>query len=239
MSERKYFPINESSARTAHNMISMRDYSEGSTTSAYRSEVYKAYELADKVADKRPAEAERAYRLAERYAKKMAEYYNKDSSIGMMCPSVLISGAGNFPTKKKERQVAAWERNHQFYNDIQSILRKIEGILYGKEIIKSDDERAIEKLEEKLEDLKNLQELMKTANKAIRFSISSSCAQAGEAYNHVPDDKNRCRATYLTFVRLSSSQWRFAGYCYAGETTNRVEVETSLERRIKEARTNG
>lgn len=32
MSERKYFPINESSARTAHNMMSMRDYSEGSTT---------------------------------------------------------------------------------------------------------------------------------------------------------------------------------------------------------------
>lgn len=52
MSERKYFPINESSARTAHNMMSMRDYSEGSTTSAYRSEVDKAYELADKVAEK-------------------------------------------------------------------------------------------------------------------------------------------------------------------------------------------
>lgn len=70
-------------------------------------------------------------------------------------------------------------------------------------------------------------------------SMSSSCSQAGEAYNHVPDDKNRYRATYTTFVRLSSSQWRFAGYCYRGETTNRVDVETSLERRIKETRTNG
>ncbi len=70
-------------------------------------------------------------------------------------------------------------------------------------------------------------------------SMSSSCAQAGEAYNHASDDKNRYRATYTTFVRLSSSQWRFAGYCYRGETTNRVEVETSLERRIKEARANG
>lgn len=29
MSERKYFHINESSARTAHNMMSMRDYTEG------------------------------------------------------------------------------------------------------------------------------------------------------------------------------------------------------------------
>ncbi|MBS5195906.1 MAG: hypothetical protein KHY93_01940 [Clostridiales bacterium] len=169
MSERKYFPINESSARTAHNMMSMRDYAEGSTTAGYRSAVDKAYDIADKVAEKKPEEAERAYRLAERYSKKMAEYYNKESSIGMMCPSVMISGAGNFPVKKKERQVAAWQRNHEFYDYVQGILGKIENILYGKEIIKSDDERAIEKLEEKLEDLKGTQERMKAANKAIRM----------------------------------------------------------------------
>lgn len=167
--ERKYFHINESSARTAHNMMSMRDYSEGSTTAGYRSEVDKAYDIADKVAEKKPEEAERVYRLAERYSKKMAEYYNKESSIGMMCLSVMISGAGNFPVKKKERQLAAWERNHEFYQYVQGILAKIENILYGREIIKSDDERAIEKLEEKLEDMKKLQEDMKAANKALRL----------------------------------------------------------------------
>lgn len=167
--ERKYFSINEGSARTAHNMMSLRDYAEGSTTAGYRNEVDKAYDIADKVAEKKPEEAERVYRLAERYSKKMAEYYNKESSIGMMCPSVMISGAGNFPVKKKERQVAAWERNHEFYQYVQGILAKIENILYGREIIKSDDERAIEKLEEKLEDMKKLQEDMKAANKALRL----------------------------------------------------------------------
>ena len=169
MSERKYFSINESNARSAHDMMSMRDYSEGSTTAEYRSAVDKAYDTADRVAEKKPEEAERAYRLAERYSKKMAEYYNKESSIGMMCPSILISGGSNFPVRKKEKQVAAWERNHQFYEYVQGILTKIENILYGREIIKSDDERAIEKLEEKLEDMKNLQEQMKAANKAIRL----------------------------------------------------------------------
>lgn len=169
MEERKYFPINESSARTAHDMMSMRDYTEGSTTAEYRRSVDKAYDVADKVAEKKPEEAERAYRLAERYSKKMAEYYNKESSIGMMCPSILISGGSNFPVRKKERQVAAWDRNRQFYNEVQGIVGKIESILYGKEIIKSDDERAIEKLEEKLEDMKALQEQMKAANKAIRL----------------------------------------------------------------------
>lgn len=169
MADRKYFPINERDARASHNMMSMRDYAEGSTTAGYRREVDRAYDIADKVAEKKPEEAERAYRLAERYSKKMAEYYNKESSIGMMCPSVLISGAGNFPTRKKERQVAAWQKNHEFYEYVQGILGKIENILYGREIIKSDDERAIEKLEEKLDDLKGLQERMKAANKAIRM----------------------------------------------------------------------
>lgn len=167
--ERVYYSINEAAAKTAHRMMSFRDYAEGSTTAEYRSAVDKAYDIADKVAEKKPEEAERAYRLAERYSKKMAEYYNKDSSIGMMCPSVLISGGSNFPVRKKEKQVAAWDKNHQFYTQVQGILTKIENILYGREIIKSDDERAIEKLEEKLEDMKNLQEQMKAANKAIRL----------------------------------------------------------------------
>ena len=167
--ERVYYSINEESARAAHNMMSMRDYAEGSTTAEYRAAVDKAYDLADRIAEKKPDEAERAYRLAERYSKKMAEYYNKESSIGMMCPSVMISGAGNFPVKKKERQVAAWQRNHEFYQYVQGILGKIENILYGREIIKSDDDRAIEKLEEKLEDLKATQERMKSANRAIRM----------------------------------------------------------------------
>lgn len=169
MNERKYFPINETTARAAHNMMSMRDYAEGSTTAGYKSYVDKAYDLADKIAEKRPDETERAYRLAERYSKKMAEYYNRESSIGMMCPSVMISGAGNFPVKKKERQVAAWDRNREFFEYVQKILGKIESILYGKEIIKSSDERAVEKLEEKLEDLKDTQERMKAANKAVRM----------------------------------------------------------------------
>lgn len=169
MSERKYFPINEGSAKTAHNMISMSDYKEGRTTAEYRSAVDKAYDLADKVSEAKPEEEERVYRLAERYSKKMAEYYNKESSIGMMCPSIMISGGSNFPVRKKEKQVAAWERNHQFYTEVQGILGKIENIFYGREIIKSDDERAIEKLEEKLEDMKATQERMKAANKAIRL----------------------------------------------------------------------
>lgn len=167
--DRKYYPINEGAARTAHEMMSFSDYKEGSRTAEYRGYVDKAYDLADQVAGKQPNQAERVYALANRYAKRMADYINKDIHIGCMCPSVMISGAGNFPVRKKEKQNRSWEANNAFYHDTEKILEKIESILYGNEIIKSGDEDAIERLEEKLEALREDQEKMKAANKAVRM----------------------------------------------------------------------
>lgn len=169
MKERIYYEINEQSARTAHEMMSMQEYKEGSKTREYRNLVDNAYDLAGQVEEKRPLQSERAYKLAERYSRKMAEYFNKDSAIGCRCPSVLISGAGNFPVKKKEKQVQAWENNYQFYQETQKLISKIKSILYGKDIIKSGDSDALERLEEKLAGLKEDQERMKVANKFIRL----------------------------------------------------------------------
>lgn len=76
-------------------------------------------------------------------------------------------------------------------------------------------------------------------NSVPPVTMSSSCAQAGEAYSHERDDYGKYRATYTTFFRLTPSSWRFAGYCFKGETTNRVEVKTRLDRRIEEVRANG
>lgn len=170
MMERIYYPINESDAKTAHNMMSFSEYKQGSKTTEYRSHVDQAYDLADKIAEAKPDCAERAYGLADRYARKMAEYFNKDFRIGCMCPSVMISGAGNFPVKKKEKQIQAWEINHKFFKEIQEIIKKMEAILYGSNMIMSGDEDAVAKLEEKLERLKANQENMKSANKAIRMN---------------------------------------------------------------------
>ena len=169
MMERIYYSINEKDAKTAHNMMSFSDYKTGSKTEEYKGYVDQAYDLADEIAKAKPDCTERIYNMADRYAKKMAEYFNKDSRIGCMCPSVLISGAGNFPVKKKEKQNQAWERNHKFFDEIQEILKKMESILYGSEMIMSGDEDAVEKLEDKLEKLKAEQENMKSANKGIRM----------------------------------------------------------------------
>ncbi len=169
MAERVYYSINESLAKTAHDMMSMRDYEKDSKTKEYRSYVNKAYDLADKIVAERPLQAERLYSMAERYSRRMAEYFNRDSKIGCMCPSILVSGGGNFPVKKKEKQNQAWDRNHQFWQETQKILDKMEGVLRGKDIIKSGDQDAIERLEEKMQSLKEMQERMKAANKAIRM----------------------------------------------------------------------
>ena len=170
--ERVYYSIDEGRARSAHEMMSFSEYKQGSKTAEYQSYVNKAYDLADAIAEERPEDAERAYGLAERYAKRLADNMNAESRIGCMCPSVMISGPANFPVRKKEKQNAAWDRNHKEWNEIQEFLQKIENIRYGKEIIKSGDEDAVEKLERKLDELKATQEKMKAANRAIRMKDS-------------------------------------------------------------------
>ena len=166
--EKVYFPINEEDAGHARSMWSFSDYVPGSTTSEYRSMVDEAFNMAEKIAMKDEKAGERAYAVAERYSRRMAEYYNRDISINLMCPSVMISGPAKFPTKKKERQIAAQERNYEFYKDTQKLLDKIRSIENGSDLIKSSDEDCIERLEYKLETLKALQEKMKAVNAALR-----------------------------------------------------------------------
>lgn len=168
MAERKYFEINESMAKGAHSMISMSDYQIGRRTNEYLSYVNKAYELAERIEHEKPKQAEKAWKIATAYAKRMANNMNASSRIGMMCPSILISGVGNFPVKKKEKQNAAFERNYKEFNEIQSYISKLESILYGKEVIRSDDEDAIILLEEKLSKLESEQEFMKEVNAYYR-----------------------------------------------------------------------
>lgn len=166
---RRYYEINEGLARQAKQMMSFSDYREGSATADYIAHVNAVYNIAEETIEKRPEEADRIWFLADRYAQKYAEFINKENAIGTMCPSVMICGAGNFPTRKKEKQVAAWERNHAEFEKLRKYIDKIDAIGRGSEVIKAGDPYVIEKLEAKLEDAKALQEKMKAANKAIRM----------------------------------------------------------------------
>lgn len=164
MNERQYFPINESLAKLAHDMMSMRDYQEGRKTAEYRDYADKAYDLAERIAAERPKQAARAWKIATAYARRMANNLNAASRIGTMCPSILICGGSNFPVRKKEKQNAAAERNHAEFAEIQGYIAKLESILHGKEVIHSDDEDALILLQEKLSHLEMQQEFMKVVN---------------------------------------------------------------------------
>lgn len=164
MIERQYFPINERLARVAHEMMFTRDYQEGSKTAEYKGYADKAYDLAERIATERPKQAAKAWKIATVYARRMADNLNAYSRIGTMCPSILICGAGNFPVRKKEKQNVAADRNYAEFAEIQGYILKLESILRGKEVIRSDDEDALILLEDKLSRLEAQQELMKAVN---------------------------------------------------------------------------
>lgn len=129
--ERKYYPINEETARAAKEMNSFTPYKEGEATEEYRYYCDKAYNILDSIAEKRPQYLERAEAMTDRYCKKLAEYYNDYYRNEAYCPSVMISGAGNFPVRKKEKQNArrdmlcsTWEYLQNYLTSLRRIKEK-------------------------------------------------------------------------------------------------------------------
>lgn len=162
--ERKYYSINEQLARQAKAMWSFSDYSMNSTTNSYKAEVNRVYEIVEHIQEQKPHRLEESEAIAEKYSRKYAEWINKGNAIEMRCPSVMICGAGNFPVRKKEKQNRARDNHQKEYEYINGYITKLENILMGKEIIKSADDDAIERLQEKLEELEALQQTMKDSN---------------------------------------------------------------------------
>lgn len=161
----KDYEINETAARQAREYWSFSDYQHGSKTAEYRAQVDECYSLVDKLPDDLKEKGEA---IADRYARRLAEWYNKQFRIEMMCPSVMISGGSNFPVRKKEKQNAAQDRHYQLYDEIQKIPEKIKGLLRGTNIIKSGEADALEQLRKKAEKAEALQTEMKAVNAYYR-----------------------------------------------------------------------
>lgn len=161
----KYYEINETAAKRAREMWSFTDYTHGSKTAEYRAQVDRAYSLVDRLPDDLK---EKGAAIADRYAKRLAEWYNKQFSIEMMCPSIMIAGGSNFPVAKKQKQNAAQDRHYQLYDEIQAIPEKINALLRGQNIIKAGDADALEQLKAKLEKAEAKQAKMKEMNAYYR-----------------------------------------------------------------------
>lgn len=188
-----YYTINEEAARRANDMNSFRDYKAESATAEYRRMVDAATELAERQKQRvDPMYHEKIDRLLEIYCRKLAENMNASYSIEARCPSILISGGGNFPVRKKEKQNAARDRNLEEWNYIQGLLDKIRSVGTGG--ISSDDPQAVEKLEAKLAALEKNQEMMKAANAAIRMKDPAKGDAKLAELGYTPEDIAKLRA---------------------------------------------
>lgn len=162
-----YYPISEQAARRAKEAISYNDYRPGSATAEYRQMVDKAVDIAarqKKAVD--PMYHEKIDRLLDTYARKLAENMNHGYEITARVPSMLITGGGNFPVRKKEKQNAASDKNMQEWRDIQGLLDKIRSTGMGG--ISADDPAGVEKLQSKLAGLEKSQDTMKAVNAYFR-----------------------------------------------------------------------
>lgn len=162
-----YYPIKEDAARRAKEANSFRDYISGSATKEYRQNVDKAKEIADfQKTQVDPIYYEKIDRLLDTYARNLAQNMNARFDIDSRVPSVMISGAGNFPVRQKEKQNAAREKNWEEWKRISEIPDKIRAIGMGG--IQSNEPNALEKLELKVVDLEKSQETMKQVNAYYR-----------------------------------------------------------------------
>lgn len=165
-----YHEIDEKNAAINRQLWSFSEYKPNSYTNEYQTEVAEVQEIAEKIKPLLNSEkkVQRLERLVNKYSYWLAKYYNRDIQIQGMCPSVLVSGASNFPTRKKEKQLQAYDNNYRFYDRIQHLRCQIEHFAVYSNAIRTDDENALELLQEKVEKEKRLHAKMIAMNKHYR-----------------------------------------------------------------------
>lgn len=162
-----YYPINEETARRANDMNSMRDYKPGSATAEYRAAVDQAAELVERQKKAvSPFYHDKLDALLDRYARRLAAYYNDYYRNEASCPSILVSGGSNFPVRKKEKQNSRRDTLMHEYNDIQSILDKIRSV--GTGAVDLADPHAREMLQDQLQSLQSKLDTGKAMNAYYR-----------------------------------------------------------------------
>ncbi len=116
----RYYPINEAAAKRAKEMNSFSDYTPGSATREYKSLVDQAAEIAENQKKRvDPSFHEKIDALLDTYSKRLAANMNNGFVIDARVPSVLIAGGSNFPTRKKEKQNAARDKNYGEWKDMK------------------------------------------------------------------------------------------------------------------------
>ena len=193
----KYYDISEEIAERAWYAIHMGDYKKNSTTESYRASVDAAAELAENQKKKVSSfYHEKINHLLDKYARRLAEWQNAYNRNQASCPSMFITGAGNYPYRKHEKKMNREGRLWEEYNEIKGILDKIKKVGTGS--IDLTDPNAREMLQERLESLQNKLELDKRLNaywrkhKTFEGCPDLSAEKATKLTAEFTDTMNRC-----------------------------------------------
>jgi len=154
--------INEELAKRAKEAISFSDYKQGTATNNHNYYVNEFKANIERIVTTRHIILTEELQefidyYTNKYITKLADAINKENEITTRCPSIMICGAGNFPTRRKEKQNEAsrshWEKTGDLYEPTNNwISRKIIAHITNK-IIYSDDKNAVEKIKNKIAQL--------------------------------------------------------------------------------------
>lgn len=216
----RYYPIDEQAARLSHEMMSMSDYQEGWKTAEYRQLVDIASAMAEREKKRKPDYAGAIDHLLDRYARKLAEWMNAESRIGTMCPSVLIAGGDGVSARRKEKQNRRMDAHMGKRAEIDRLLDRMRSIGTGG--IAAGDANVLVKLEEKRDDLVELQERMKEVNAYFRkHKTLDGCASLA------PEQIERLKASM-------SNAWHSEAPFPSFQLSNNNAEIRRIEKRIKE-----
>lgn len=212
----QYYEINEQTARRANDVNSMSDYRPGSATEEYRAAVDKAAALVQaRKAKISPYYHDKLDALLDRYARRLADYYNAYYRNESACPSILVCGGSNFPVRKKQKQNARRESLWQEYKEIDAILDKIRSV--GTGAVDLTDPHARELLQDRLQQEQNALDYCKAANayyrkhKTLRGYASLTDQQADALTDPKPFPSN-CTASPTAILSYPACAARSSAY---------------------------
>lgn len=219
---KKYYEINEENARLAQELNRFSKYETGSATRIYHEKCDFAYSILDKILDEHPEQAESTAQKIDYYCKKLAEYYNDYYRNEASCPSVLICGPANFPSKKKERQNERRTLLIERWNYLENYLSKIQNFFNVSRPIKFGDPDAIEQLEKKITELESEHKLHLSANKYYK------------KHKTLQGFEGLTSAEISQIESLIRDPSRFVPFYVSNETANLRRYKSRLERLKKE-----
>ena len=218
----------EKLAAAANYVNSMSDYKDGSATATIQQEMSEAAAALD-VGLKRcltDAQKEILKSKYNAFLSGIVAYYESYYKNEASCPSALISGPANFPTRKKAAQNSRRDSLMQEYKRLQDLKDSLKGSFNMS--VSADDPQALEALKMKLEKLKQQHEKKIKINSYFRKNKSFlGCPE-------IPADKMQ-ELEELAQEKIKSGR-DFQPFASYNLTNENAEIKR-LENRIQELTT--